>query len=84
MRAHAITAWVFLGLVAAVRRMGRAVVTMSAALLVVTFLQGALPALRDDAPVVAALHPLTALVLVVLGYALARGSTLADLTRPAR
>ena len=34
--------------------------------------------------IVAALHPLTALVLVVLGYALARGSTLAELARPAR
>jgi hypothetical protein len=40
--------------------------------------------MREDAPVVAALHPLTALVLVVLGYALARGSTLAELARPAR
>ncbi len=73
-----------LSIVAAVTRMGRAAVTMSAVLLVATFLQGALPAMREDAPVVAALHPLTALVLVVLGYALARGSTLAELARPAR
>jgi hypothetical membrane protein len=121
MRAHAITAWVFLGLLAlqfflagigifgagsfdphaingtlmlvvalvllilaAVRRLGRPIVTMSAVLLLLTLVQGFLPAARDDAPVLAALHPVNALVLLVLAHALARGSTVADLRSAAR
>ena len=65
---------------AAVGRLGRQAVTLSVLVLFLAALQHVLPALRDGAPVVAALHPVNALVLLVIGYAVARGRTLASLT----
>lgn len=64
-------------LVAVAGRLGRDVVAMSALLFVVVGVQGALPLLRDDAAFVAALHPVNALVVLGMGYAVARGRTLA-------
>jgi len=64
-------------------RLGGGAVAISALLLVLTGLQGALPGMRDGAAVIAALHPLNALVLLLLGFAVARGLTLATLV-PAR
>ena len=44
----------------------------SAALFVATFIQGALPSLKDSVGVVAALHPVNALLMVYLGIAVLR------------
>lgn len=44
----------------------------SGALLVATFVQGALPALKTSLPVVAALHPVNALLMVYLGLVVLR------------
>ena len=44
----------------------------SAALLVATFIQGALPGLKGVLPVVAALHPVNALLMVWLGIVVLR------------
>ncbi len=47
----------------------------SAGLLVITFVQTALPLLRDDLPFVAALHPVNALAIFWLGLFIARRAT---------
>ncbi|HEX5578780.1 MAG TPA: hypothetical protein VFY43_03855 [Candidatus Limnocylindria bacterium] len=51
-------------------------------LLFVTFLQTFLPGLRQDAPVLAALHPVNALLIFWVGLTIARGAT-AMARRPA-
>jgi len=61
----------FLVVAAAIARAGR-LVWLSGALLVLTFVQTLLPLLRDDLPYVAALHPVNALVLVVLTATIGR------------
>ncbi|MBA2266254.1 MAG: hypothetical protein H0W17_07680 [Chloroflexi bacterium] len=53
-------------------RAGRRTVTLCAALLVATQVQTFLPLLRDDAPLVAALHPVNALLVFGLGLMVAR------------
>ncbi len=78
-RAHARVGWGFVGLVALQFFLGRRAVTLSVLVLFLAALQHVLPALREGAPVVAALHPVNALVLLVLGYAVACGRTLASL-----
>lgn len=55
-------------------RLGRTLTATSVGLLVVVAVQGFLPLVRDDAPIVAALHPVNALVVLAVGLALARGS----------
>jgi hypothetical protein len=59
---------------AAAARAGR-LVRLSALLLGLGVLQAALPWLRGDAPYVAALHPVNALVIAWLGVVIARGAT---------
>jgi len=44
----------------------------SAALLVATFIQGALPGLKASVPIVAALHPVNALLMLWLGIVVLR------------
>jgi Family of unknown function (DUF6220) len=44
----------------------------SAALFVATFIQGALPSLKGSVPIVAALHPVNALLMVWLGIVVLR------------
>lgn len=57
-------------------RPGRAVVVLTAALLVLVFVQTALPFARDAVPVIAALHAPMALVIFGLGLMVARRTTL--------
>jgi hypothetical protein len=59
---------------AVVARAGR-LVWMSAGLLVLAQVQTILPWFAESAPVVAALHPVNALVLFGLGLAIAQGAT---------
>lgn len=66
-------------LLALAGRLGGGVIAISVLLFVLTGVQGALPGLRDGAAVIAALHPLNALALLVLGHAVAHGRTLATL-----
>jgi Family of unknown function (DUF6220) len=61
----------FVVVAAAVGRGGR-LVWLSGALLVLTFVQTLLPLLKADLPYVAALHPVNALVLVVLAATIGR------------
>lgn len=61
----------FLVVAAVVARAGR-LVWLSVALLVLTFVQTALPLVREDLPYVAALHPVNALVLVLLTATIGR------------
>ena len=61
----------FLVISAAVARAGR-LVWLSGALLVLTFVQTLLPLLKTDLPYVAALHPVNALVLVLLTATIGR------------
>jgi hypothetical protein len=56
---------------AVVGRMPRAQVGLSVALLVLYIVQTSLPYARADAPLVAALHPATAMLLLVLGLFIA-------------
>jgi hypothetical protein len=44
----------------------------SAALFVVTFIQGALPSLKDSVGIVAALHPVNALLMLYIGIVVLR------------
>ena len=53
-------------------RAGRQTIAMCAVLLVLTFVQTLLPLGRDDLPWIAALHPLTAFVVLGLGIMVAR------------
>ncbi|MGH2587379.1 MAG: DUF6220 domain-containing protein [Dehalococcoidia bacterium] len=53
-------------------RMGRQVIGLSALLVVLTFVQGLLPVFRDDASLIAALHPVGGLVLLGLTWLCAR------------
>jgi hypothetical protein len=53
---------------------GRSLALLSLALLVVAQVQTSLPLLRDDLPVVAALHPVNALLVFGLGIVVARRS----------
>lgn len=55
---------------------------MSAGLLVLAQVQTVLPWFAEDAPVVAALHPVNALVLFGLGLAIAQRATALARTRP--
>lgn len=66
---------------AAVARSGQ-LVWLSGALLVLTFVQTLLPLLREDLPLVAALHPVNALVLVGLTATIARRARTAARTEP--
>lgn len=61
----------FLLIAAAVARAGR-LVWLSGALLVLTFVQTLLPLLKADLPYVAALHPVNAMVLVLLTETIGR------------
>ena len=61
----------FLVIAAVVARAGR-LVWLSVALLVLTFVQTLLPLLKTDLPYVAALHPVNALVLVLLTATIGR------------
>lgn len=58
-----------------VARAGRATILHVAALFVVTFVQTILPILRADLPVVAALHPPTALLIFWMTLGTARRAT---------
>ena len=60
---------------AAVARAGRQQVLMAAALAVIVFIVPILVLLRDSAPVIAALHPVGALLAFVLALLVARGAT---------
>ena len=53
-------------------RAGRQTIVMCAVLLVVTFVQTLLPGARDGMPWVAALHPITAFIVLGLGILVAR------------
>jgi hypothetical protein len=53
-------------------RAGGRTAGLCAVLLVVTFIQTSLPSLRDGAPLVAALHPVNALLVLGLGVVIAR------------
>jgi len=67
-------------------RAGRQTVVMCAVLLVVTFVQTLLPSAapgRADLPWVAALHPITAFVVLGLGIAVARRAIALARSRPA-
>ena len=64
----------FLVIAAAVARAGQ-LVRLSGALLVLTFVQTLLPLVRQDLPLVAALHPVNALVLFALTATIARRAT---------
>ena len=59
---------------AAVGRTGR-LTLLSAGLLVLAFVQTSLPYARDGIPVIAALHPVNALLLFWLGLTIARRAT---------
>ena len=66
-------------------RVGRSTAGLAAATLVLAQVQTFLPLLRDDAPLVAALHPVNALAVFGLGLIVARrGMALARATQPAR
>jgi Family of unknown function (DUF6220) len=67
---HTLTAVLFLLSIAGPRT--RRDMGMSFALLVIATIQIALPDLRDDAPVLAAFHPLVALVIGGLAHAIGR------------
>lgn len=81
MKAHATTAWVFLGLLA-LQFFLAGIGIFGAGSFDPHAINGTL--MLVVAPVLAALHPVNALVLLVLAYALARGSTVAELRSPAR
>ena len=53
-------------------RAGRETIVMCAVLLVLTFMQTLLPGARDGMPWVAALHPITAFIVLGLGIMVAR------------
>lgn len=53
-------------------RAGRETIVMCAVLLVLTFVQTLLPGARDGMPWVAALHPITAFIVLGLGIMVAR------------
>lgn len=59
---------ILLLIVAALARVGARLLWWSAALLVVQFIQPILATLRDDQPVVAAFHPVLALVIFWLAF----------------
>ena len=61
--------------VAAVARAGRRQIMLAAALAVTVFIVPILPALRADFPVLAALHPVGALLAFLLAIIVARGAT---------
>ena len=61
--------------VAAVGRTGR-LTLLSAGLMVLAFVQTSLPYARDDIPVIAALHPVNALLLFWLALTIARRATI--------
>jgi uncharacterized protein DUF6220 len=61
---------VLLLIVAAVGRVGSGLLWWTAALLLVQFIQPILATLRNDLPLVAALHPVLALVVFWLGVAI--------------
>jgi Family of unknown function (DUF6220) len=65
---------VLMTLAAAVGRAGR-LTLLSAGLLVLAFVQTSLPLARDDVPVLAALHPVNALLLFWLALTIARRAT---------
>jgi hypothetical protein len=56
-------------------RAGRRMLGLAGLLFVVTLVQTILPILRDDAPFLAALHPVNALLVFWLGLAVARRAT---------
>ena len=60
---------------ALVRRRGGRLVGLTAVLVLITFLQPILVYARDDIPVIAALHPLNAPAITVLGLVIARRAT---------
>jgi hypothetical protein len=57
---------------AAIGRLGRAVIGFTAALLVLSVVQATLPSMRDDLEYVAAVHPLLGLGLMGIADAIAR------------
>lgn len=59
--------------IALVGQVGRRLIGLSALLFFLVFLQIALPNMRNDAPWVAAFHPLNGLVLIALTFTIARG-----------
>jgi len=61
--------------VAAVARAGRRQIMLAAAMAVTVFIVPILPALRADLPVVAALHPVGALLAFLLAIMVALGAT---------
>jgi hypothetical protein len=63
-------------------RAGGRMALLVAALFVDTFVQGILPTLRDAVPVIAALHPVNALVLFGLGLVVARRAMALARTAP--
>jgi Family of unknown function (DUF6220) len=60
-------------------RIGRRLVLLTLAVFVLSFVQGILPALRGSVPLIAALHPVNALLLFWLSLVIARAAL--DLTR---
>ena len=74
---------VILLVLALVARVDRSTVLLASALLVVTMIQPELAAARHDAPIVAAFHPVNALLIAVLAWALARRATALARARPA-
>lgn len=60
--------------VAAVARVGRSTLLWTAGLLVAVLPQPFLPGLRESAPILAALHPVNALLIFWLAYVVARRS----------
>lgn len=59
---------ILLLVVAAIARVGRSLLWWNAALLVVQFVQPILATLRDDQPVIAAFHPVLALIIFWLAF----------------
>jgi hypothetical protein len=69
---------------AALAQAGGRLIGMAALLLLITFLQPTLTYFRDDAPYIAALHPVNALAIVGLGLVIAlRATVLARSPHPA-
>ena len=69
---------------AAIAQAGRRLIGLSALLLLLTFLQPSLAYAREDAPYIAALHPVNALAIAGLGLVIAlRATALARAPRAA-
>jgi hypothetical protein len=66
---------VILLVIALVARVDRITLVLAVALLVVTMVQPELAAARHDAPIVAAFHPVNALLIAFLAWTLARRAT---------